>query len=184
MRYRDKIGVATAVAIALALAGACLLYLNRSDMAVLSGIGGAYTATWIACAGGFAFAVMSLGFQLCMWGKRWWDKNKEDGAHKQRQHDYEAKLLSMLDLLSAEEERTLAWMVQNNTNTILGETGTRVLHSLVTKGLLQQATGTGELFNWPHLPPDFVWEELQRQRTRYMAVNVDGHPWRIHWMAR
>ena len=181
---RDKIGLATAVAIALSLAGALLLYLNRGDPAVLGGISGAYTATWIACAGGGAFAVMSLGFQLCAWGKRRWDKRKQEGARKRHQQEYEAKVLSMLDLLSPEEEQTLAWLIQNKRNTLIGEAGTRVLHSLVTKGLLQQASGTGEVFNWPFLPPDFVWNELQRQRDRFMAVKVTGYPWRIHWMAR
>lgn len=183
---RDKIGLATAVAIALAIGGALLLYLNRSDPAVLGGIGSAYTATWIACTGGTAFAVMSLGFQLCIWVKRWWDKRTQEMAKKNARQQYEAKVLSMLDLLSPEEEQTLAWLVQNNRNTVIGESSTRVLHAFITKGLLEVAPGTGELFNWPHRPPDFVWNELQRQRQRqrYMAVKVDGQTWVIHWMAR
>lgn len=181
---RDKIGLATAVAIAMAIAGAALLYLDRSDPAVLGGIAGAYTVTWIAFISGTAFAVMSLGFQLCVWAKRWWDKRAEEAARKDVRQQYEAKVLSMLDLLSPEEEQTLAWLVQNNQNTVIGESSTRVLHSLIAKGLLDVAPGTGEMFNWPHRPADFVWNELQRQRARFMAVKVDGRPWVIHWMAR
>ena len=185
---RDKIGLATAVAIALAIAGAALLYLNQSDSAVLNGIAGAYTATWIAFICGAAFAVMSLGFQLCVWAKGCWDKRTERVTRERERKQYEEHVLSMLDLLSPEEEQTLAWMVQNMQNTVIGETSTRVLHALVAKGLLKPAPGTGELFNWPHRPPDFVWNELQQQRDRFMAVKVDGYgdrrPWPSPFMRR
>jgi hypothetical protein len=140
---RDKIGLATAVAVAVGLASGLLLYLNHLDPKVLDGIDGAYTAVCIAGVGGTAFAVMSLGFQLCVWAKSQADKWVEDKARSRKQQQFEAKVLSMLDLLSPEEEQTLAWMVQNNRNTVIGETSTRVLHALVTKGLLQRRPARG-----------------------------------------
>jgi hypothetical protein len=183
---REKIGLATALAVAVALAGAFLLWRNYTEPAILNGIEGAYTATWVCTAVGTAFAAMSLGFQAIGWIKRKGAEIWTAQKAKERQQGHERTVLALLDTLSPEEEQTLAWLLQNNRKSLIGERGTRVLHSLQVKGLLLPATGEGEVFNWPFLPPEFVWLELQRQRERFMAVRIQGPglPWRIHWMQR
>jgi hypothetical protein len=183
---REKIGLSTALATAIALACGFLIWRNQADPHVLSGIEWAYTAVWIGLAVSVSFVAMSIGFQVLIWGKRKWDEHATAAKAKRRQRDHEKAALALLETLAPEEEQTLAWLVQNNRKSLIGERGTRVLHSLQVKGLLLPATGEGELHNWPFLPPEFVWNELQRQRDRFMSVKISGpgHPWRIHWMAR
>jgi hypothetical protein len=75
-----------------------------------------------------------------------------------------AGALRALDSLNQEELMLLAYFAYKGAPTQELPLNYPPARSLAAKGLLRITTGSGNMFAWPYIIPDFVWQELQLRR--------------------
>jgi hypothetical protein len=87
-----------------------------------------------------------------------WTKGKFDVRRRR------AVSLRALDTLNQEELLLLAYFTYRGAPTQELPLNYPPARSLVAKGLLRVTAGSGNMFAWPYIIPDFVWQELQFRR--------------------
>lgn len=73
-------------------------------------------------------------------------------------------ILQQLDSLSNEERLVLAFFMHSGSSTQYLWANFGPAQALCSKGLLRQLRGTGSLFSWPYVIPEFVWSEMNQRR--------------------
>ena len=73
---------------------------------------------------------------------------------------YKMKVLQSLSSLSFDELFLLAFCVNRSQRTLTLEVTHRAANALKAKGLLEMASGNGNITAWAYTVPDFVWEHL------------------------
>ncbi len=106
-------------------------------------------------------------------------------------HRRKKSILAQLKTLSTSERDFLIESLARNQRTLHRLIIDSTTHSLVTKGLLSKAYGTGNAGSWPFTIPSFVWEHISKKSSEifpelddevYIAKLLAGDPnsWMRH----
>lgn len=96
-------------------------------------------------------------------------KNKwvSSSLRKKERHN----IIESLSSLSEEENTLVGYCLLLNRRTITVPLINSVANSLVSKGLLIQARGGGNMLAWPYTIPDFVWIHLQIIKHEWFSAD-------------
>lgn len=84
------------------------------------------------------------------------------------------KTLEHLDTIDEKEKLYLGTLVRENMRSFNTKLSDPTAHSLAEKGLVERATGAGSRLEWPHIVPDYVWQELQKRKDEFLNYAPNG----------
>ena len=77
-------------------------------------------------------------------------------------HSYNKQVLSYLESLSQDESFMLLYCKKNNMRSLSLSLTNSIANSLVSKGILEQAGGTGNMTAWTYTVSDVVWNKITK----------------------
>ncbi|WP_257554164.1 hypothetical protein [Sphingobium sp. CFD-2] len=91
--------------------------------------------------------------------------------------------------LTGVERRIFGYLLHHNHKTFSADVDGGYAAGLLGLGFIRIAARPGQQFDidkCPMIIPDPVWSVLERRRDEFPHQEdaTEGHPWRIHWMAR
>jgi len=86
------------------------------------------------------------------------------------------------------ERQILGYLLHRNQKTFDCASDGGHASTLIARRIFEQALIPGHHYDLEHLPmiiPDQVWDVLIKHKDSFPSVSEkNGHPWRVHWMAR
>ncbi len=91
--------------------------------------------------------------------------------------------------MNERERKIIAYLLAHNQKMFTADSDGGYATTLVSRGIVVRALIGGQVFAANDMPlavPDHVWEVLEKHKDKfpYRPSKDEGHPWRVHWMAR
>lgn len=98
-----------------------------------------------------------------------------------------------IPFMTEQERKIISYLLANNQKTITAEQDGGYAATLISRGILVLAMRPGQVadpMNVPFAVPNYVWDELTKQREKFPSTppkrqdDREPQPWRVPWMAR
>jgi hypothetical protein len=92
--------------------------------------------------------------------------------------------------MSDREKAIVAYLLAHNQKIFTADSDGGYATTLISRGVVVRALISGQRFHPSEMPleiPDHVWQVLEKHKDQFRydpSAEEDGHPWRVHWMAR
>jgi hypothetical protein len=135
-------------------------------------------APYVAIVFFFAFIVWIVEVSLIGWEKRKERKRKEEEKREERnkKEQEERTLLNQLCFLNSREAHLLVRAVTKQVQTVIWQSKTTEVYSLVSKGLLVKVPDDSGQYLSPFTVPCRVWEEINKTDVLEKLKTLDKEP--------
>ncbi|MCJ8158646.1 super-infection exclusion protein B [Sphingomonas sp. LaA6.9] len=109
-----------------------------------------------------------------------WNRWRNSRARRKAVTDY-------IPHMTEDERKIVGYLLANNQKSFDCAADGGHAATLLARGIIRNALRPGQVFDMEHVPmfvPDDVWNVLVAHKDSFPATNEEGHPWRVHWMAR